>query len=153
MIEKNGWTGQFDIFIKSGDEWQHDKTINNMITDTALNFLRDSLRGIITDGTIKYIAVGTSSASVSSGDVQLGAEIFRKPVYSKSAVGTGSLQTIGILTETEAVANIQEIGIFAGSTASAATNSGVMISRILYSRNKTNLESIQIQRTDTIARG
>lgn len=153
MIEKNGWNGKFDIFIKSGDEWQHDKTIYNMITDIGLNFFRDALRGTITNAEITYIAVGTGSTAVSASDTQLANEIFRKPVYSKSAIGTGALQTIGILTEAEAVANIQEIGIFAGTTASAVVNSGAMISRILYSRNKTNLESIQIQRTDTISRG
>lgn len=154
MNEIRGWNGTFDVFIKDefGD-WKHETTIKNMVTDAGLNLLRESLRGTITDSEIKYIAVGTSSATVSASDTQLGAEIFRKPVYSKSVTGTGQLQTIGILTETEAVANIQEIGVFAGSTASAATNSGIMISRVLYSRNKTNLESIQIQRTDTIARG
>ena len=153
MEEKSGWNGTFDIFIKQDNEWIHDQTINNMVTDAGLNLLRETLRGTITDAQIKYFAVGTSSASVLATQTQLGAEIFRKPVYSRTAGATGILQSIAILTETEAVANIQEIGVFAGSTASATTNSGIMISRILYSRNKTNLESIQIQRTDTIARG
>lgn len=154
MNELNGWQGRFDIFIKSQDgNWEHDRTINNLITDTGLNLLRNLLQGTATDGQIKYIAVGTSSVSVASTQTQLGTEIFRKPVLTRTAIDTGSVQSVTILTETEAVANIQEIGIFAGSTASATTNSGVMISRILYSKNKTNLESIQIQRTDTIARG
>lgn len=154
MDELNGWQGRFDIFIKSQDgNWEHDRTINNLITDTGLNLLRNLLQGTATDGQIKYIAVGTSSVSVASTQTQLGTEIFRKPVLTRTAIDTGSVQSVTILTETEAVANIQEIGIFAGSTASATTNSGVMISRILYSKNKTNLESIQIQRTDTIARG
>lgn len=154
MNELNGWQGRFDIFIKSQDgNWEHDRTINNLITDTGLNLLRNLLQGTATDGKIKYIAVGTSSVSVASTQTQLGTEIFRKPVLTQTALTTGSLQSVTILNETEAVANIQEIGIFAGSTASATTNSGVMISRILYSKNKTNLESIQIQRTDTIARG
>lgn len=154
MYEKSGWLGQFDVYIKNQfGEWTFDQTINNTIMDVGLNFLRDALRGTVTDAEIKYIAVGTSSAAVTTTQTQLGAEIFRKPIYSKSAIATGQLVSIGILTETEAVANIQELGIFAGSTASATTNSGVMISRILYSRNKTNLESIQFQRTDTVARG
>lgn len=154
MEELNGWKGRFDIFIKSQNgDWEHDRTINNLITDTGLNLLRNLLQGTATDGQIKYIAVGTSSVSVASTQTQLGTEIFRKPVLTRTALTTGSVQSVTILTETEAVANIQEIGIFAGSTASTASNSGVMISRILYSKNKTNLESIQIQRTDTIARG
>jgi hypothetical protein len=148
MNEVQGWHGQFDLYIKSGDDWQHEATINNTITNSGLNLLREALRGTITDAQIKYVAVGTSSAAVT-----VGAEIFRKPVYSRTAPANGMLITIAILEDSEAVANIQEIGIFAGSTASATTNSGIMISRILYSRNKTNLESVQIQRTDTIARG
>lgn len=153
MQELNGWNGSFDIYIKQNDDWILDKTIKNTIMDNGLNLLRDFLRGTVTDGQIKYIAVGTSSASISTSDTQLGAEVFRKAVYSKTATTTGALQTIAILTEAEAIYNIQEIGVFAGSTASTASNSGIMISRVLYSRNKTNLESIQIQRTDTIARG
>lgn len=153
MNEVQGWHGQFDVYIKSGDDWQHEATINNTITNGGLNLLREALRGTITDAQIKYVAVGTSSAAVTVSDTQLGAEIFRKPVYSRTAGTNGVLVTIAILEDSEAVANIQEIGIFAGSTASATTNSGIMISRILYSRNKTNLESVQIQRTDTIARG
>lgn len=154
MNEKNGWLGEFDIFIKSQNgDWELDRTIKNTITDSGLNMLRETMRGIITNAEIKYIAVGTNSTAVSTSDTQLGTEIFRKAVYSKTAVSTGVLQTIAILTETEAVANIQEIGVFAGSTASITANTGIMISRILYNRNKTNLESIQIQRTDTIARG
>lgn len=153
MNEVQGWHGQFDIYIKNNDDWQHEATINNTITNSGLNLLREALRGTITDAQIKYIAVGTSSAAVTVSDTQLGAEIFRKPVYSRTAGANGILITIAILEDSEAVANIQEIGIFAGSTASATTNSGIMISRILYSRNKTNLESVQIQRTDTITRG
>ena len=155
MEEKNGWSGSFDIYVKSIDseEFIHEKTIKNTIVDNGLNFLRDALRGIVSDAEIKYIAVGTSSVSVTTSDTQLGSEFFRKPVYSKSVTGTGALQTIAILDDSEAIAQIEEIGVFAGSTASTSSNSGIMISRVLYSRNKTNLESIQIQRTDTIARG
>lgn len=150
----NNWFGQFDIFIKTGDdEWKHETTIHNMVVDSGLNLLRETLRSATYDGEIKYIAVGNSSSAVASNQTQLLNEIFRKQVYSKSALGTGELQTIGIIADSEAVGQIEEIGIFAGSTASATANSGIMVSRILYSRNKTNLESIQIQRTDTIARG
>lgn len=152
MQEQSGWQGTFDVFVRDGECWRHEKTIPNMVTNIGLDLLRDTLRGTVTDAQIKYIAVGTSSASVVATSTQLGAEIFRKPVYSRTAGTTGILVTIGILEDSEAVANIEEIGVFAGSTASATTNSGIMISRILYSRNKTNLESIQIQRTDTIGR-
>ena len=154
MQDNTGWQGYFDIFIKSKDgDWEHDRTIKNTITDGGLNLLRDCLYSNTTDGMIRYVAVGTSSATTLTTATQLTNEIFRKPIYSKATTSaTGTIITTTILFETEAVANIQEIGVFAGSTASATANSGIMISRILYSRNKTNIESIQIQRTDSIGR-
>lgn len=149
-----GWIGTFEIFAKSKDDEQFVliDTIKNTITDNGLNLLREALRSSTYDSEIKYIAVGNSSASVSTSDTTLGNETFRKPVFSKSATTTGSVQTIAILDDSEAVGQIYEIGIFAGSTASTTKDSGIMLSRILYSRNKTNLESLQIQRTDTIGR-
>lgn len=152
MEELNGWQGKFDVFIKKENEWIHDKTINNTITDNGLNFFRDCLRGVITDAQLKYIAVGTSSTTVTTSDTQLGNEVFRKQIYSRSAGTTGQCISIGILEDTEANYSIAEIGVFAGTTASAIANSGIMVSRVLYSRVKSNLESIQIQRTDTIGR-
>lgn len=154
MNEGSNWFGQFDVFIKSKDgEWEHEKTIQNTIMDVGLNLLRDSIYSNTNDAQIRYIAVGTSSASISTTQTQLGNEVFRKPIYSRSQIGIGSVQSVAILSDTEANVQIEEIGVFAGSTASTTINSGVMISRILYSRNKSNLESIQIQRTDTIGRG
>jgi hypothetical protein len=152
MEESNGWKGQFDVFIKQNDQWIHDKTINNTITDNGLNFFRDALRGIVTDAQLKYIAVGTSSTAVTTSDSQLGNEVFRKQIFSRTAGTTGQCISIAILEDTEANYSIAEIGVFAGTTASAIANSGIMVSRVLYSRVKTNLESIQIQRTDTIGR-
>lgn len=153
MIENTGWAGQFDVFVKTSDgDWEHDRTIKNTITDGGLNLLRDCLYSNTTDAKIRYIAVGTSSATTLTTATKLNNEIFRKTIYSSTTVSTGSVQNVGIFFETEAVAQIEEIGIFAGSTASSTKDTGIMISRILYSRNKTNLESIQITRTDTIGR-
>lgn len=148
----NSWLGSFDIFVKKNEEWEHETTIQNTIVDSGLNFLREVLRGAITDGEIKYIAVGTSTASVSTSQTQLGAELFRKQIYSKTATGTGQLQSIAIFEDNEAIGQIREIGVFAGTTASSVSNTGIMISRVLYSKDKTSLESLQIQRTDTITR-
>ncbi len=154
MKEAENWKGTFDIFIKSQDgDWEHEQTIHNMITDSGLNLLRDSLYSSTNDAQIRYIALGTSSTSVTSSDTQLGSELIRKPIYSRTQGTTGSVQNVAIFFDTEAVAQIEEIGVFAGSTASTTANSGIMISRILYSRNKSNLESLQVQRTDTIGRG
>ena len=99
------------------------------------------------------MALGTGSTAVSDTSTQLEHEFFRTAFVSTTKPDIGVLEKVAIVLDSEAVGQIEEIGIFAGSTASTATNSGIMISRTLYSRNKTNLESIQFTRRDTIARG
>jgi hypothetical protein len=149
--EGNGWQGEYQIIV-TGPSGTETVYIKNAITNAGLNMLRDALKGDITNAKLEYIAVGTSSASINNADTSLTSEFFRTPITSYAIGGTGILNTTGILLDNEAVGQIEELGFFAGSTASSATNSGIMISRILFSRNKTNLESIQINRTDTIGR-
>lgn len=148
MQDHHGWIGSYEII--SEDERF---IIKNLITDIGLNMLRDALNGDITTSEIKYLALGTVSTTPSNVDTQLGGEIFRTPFVTSSKPGTGQLDKTAIVLDSEAVASIREIGIFAGSTATTTANSGIMVSRVLYSRNKTNLESIQIVRRDTIQRG
>lgn len=148
MNDVNGWLGQYEILV--GDE---KFLISNLITDAGLNMVRDALNNELPSIEIRYLAVGTSSATVSATQTQLTNEIFRTLFISSSKPATGQLEKTAIILENEAVANIREIGIFAGATATSVANSGIMVSRVLYSRNKTNLESIQIVRRDTIQRG
>jgi hypothetical protein len=147
------WAGEYEIITTYKDGTQTKETIKNRIMNAGLNLLRDALNGDVTDLKIKYLAVGTSSTAISDAQTQLGAEIFRTPFISQSISGTGVLQSTAIILDDEAVDDIRELGIFAGESATTASNTGVMISRILYTRNKTNLESIQFNRTDTIGRG
>lgn len=148
MEDKKGWLGQYEISV--GDERF---IINNLITDAGLDMVRNAFNGELTSTEIRYLAVGTSATTPSTTQTQLVAEIFRTPFIASTKPATGQLEKTAVILETEAVANIREIGIFAGSTATTTSNSGIMVSRVLYSRNKTNLESIQIVRRDTIQRG
>ena len=147
MIENIGWQGKFVIKTKDGIE-----VINNRITNLALNKLRDALNGVASDLEIKYLALGTSNTAIDDTDTQLGTEIFRTQFTTKAVSDFGKIESTAIVLETEAVGSIREIGIFAGSTATSTVNSGVMISRILWTREKTGLESIQFTRIDTIGR-
>jgi hypothetical protein len=143
-----GWFGDFEI-ITDDERF----TIKNRITNAGLNLLRNALNGEVTSCEIKYLALGTNSNVINDNDTQLGNEIFRAPFVTTTKPDIGQLEKTVIILDNEAVAPIEEIGIFAGVTASNTTNSGIMISRVLYSRNKTNLESIQIVRRDSIQRG
>lgn len=133
-------------------------TLTNTITDLLLNLYRDALAGDITadEFEVKYLAVGDDNTPPPDpGDTTLGNETFRKPLTSSSKPGTGQYKTVTYIAPAEAEGLIEELGWFAGPAAQpwgggAGKDTGTLIARVLYSRNKTALESIQVERTDTI---
>lgn len=141
------WSGKYVIQTKDGIE-----VINNKVMDSALNGLVKALSGD-SNVQIKYLALGTSSAAITNTDTKLGNEIFRTPISNQELSGTGELTTDFIVLDSEAVGSIREMGIFGGSAATSTKDSGVLISRILWSREKTNSEEINIKRIDRIGRG
>lgn len=149
----NGWLGEYVIEIKHKSGKVERQSIKNRITNAGLNMLRDALNGEISDVELKYLALGDGNTPVSNNDNQLGNERFRTGWISQVKPGTGQLQSTAIALDNEAVFHIREIGIFAGSDATESANSGILVSRILWDRKKTELESIQFVRTDTITRG
>ena len=160
MIEINetaSWLGQWEIEIKEQDKVKEIIPLeNNLITDAGLNMICDMLSGAITDAKIKYIALGKGTVAPINTDTKLGSEQFRKTVTSqnKDPITAGKLYTELYIADTEANAfKCEEIGWFAGAGATATTNSGICIARILYSRQKASTESWTIRRTDTTSRG
>ncbi|NPV30489.1 MAG: hypothetical protein HPY58_12745 [Firmicutes bacterium] len=146
------WTGTFEIIITTPTKR---KTIElqNLITDAGLNYIRDLLDGSINPPTeIRYIALGNSTAPPSASDTKLGNELFRKAVTKQELPGTGRVSSTCYIAPSEANFQIEEIGVFAGPNATDAKDSGVLIARVLWSHLKTELESLQIVRTDTISR-
>lgn len=124
---------------------------HNLIVDGGLNWLADSLRSTQANK-IYYLGWGGSSAAPSTTNTALSTETGRKLITAYSSGGVGVCITVTYIGPTEAVGNIQELGWFAGTSASATAGSGKMIARTLYSRTKTHLESITITRTDTLIR-
>ena len=143
-----GWQGKFEIFVNNKLE----KVIYNKVTDNVIDQLIETLRGTAPDMQIKYLALGTNNTAVTGLETQLGTEIFRTPITTQSKVGVGELLTEFIVLDVEAVATIEEIGIFGGTTATASANSGTLVSRILWHKVKTSSEEITIRRTDKIIR-
>lgn len=146
------WEGTFQIVIETPTRR---KTIQlkNFITDTGLNYIRDLLDGSINPPTeIRYIAFGSSNTTPVASDTKLGNEFFRKQVTKQELPGTGQVASTVYIAPYEANQQIEEIGVFAGPDATAAKDSGVLIARVLWSHLKTELESLQIVRTDTISR-
>lgn len=152
------WFGKWEVIAhdRTGKELWREEIRPNLIEDDGLNMFRDILRGTVTDGKIKYVALGNDSTAPANEHHQLVAEQFRKPVTSQNPdpITAGKLYTEVYIADTEANAfKCEEIGWFAGATATATANSGIMIARVLYSRQKLSTESWTIRRTDTIARG
>lgn len=116
------------------------------ITNAGSNLYRDSASGVSVP-TITYVALGTSTTSPTAADTQLGAEVFRKAVTSYTNGSTGEIFINMYLAPLDAVGDdIEEIGFFGGTSATATANTGVLLARGLWTHNpKTNLESITFQ--------
>ena len=146
------WQGDVNIkaLDKDGNILQEDN-LKNLITSAGKNLLAESLRNGSLDAEIKFISIGSDNTAPSAGDTTLGNETFRKAVTSQTAGGSVGVTITNLyVAPEEAVGTIEEIGFFSGSSASSTTDSGTLFARVLYSRTKTAVESIQIERTDTI---
>jgi hypothetical protein len=126
-------------------------TLTITVTTVYKNMLRDALKGDVTDCQIKYVAWGDGTTAPAASDTKLVNELGRHLVTNRTSGATGILDTIIYLAPADAVADIKEIGFFAGAAASGTKDSGVLVGRGLYSKNKTNLESIQIDLKTTEA--
>jgi len=129
------------------------KELHNLIPTVDLNMIRDAYYGDVADCEIKYMAVGDDNTAPALTDTILGNETFRKIMTAHSKPGDGQILTTVYIAPGEAVGAIEEIGWFSGAGAGAGADTGILSSRVLYSRVKTALESIQVERTLTIAEG
>jgi hypothetical protein len=127
--------------------------INNIISAGALAEMAGILNGDSPDIEIKYLAVGDDDTAVTGNETTLVNETFRTAVATLSIVSNTIVQSTFTILNTEAVGTIEEIGIFCGSTAGAGADTGLLLSRILWSKTKTADEEISIVRQDSIERG
>lgn len=147
--------GYFDIKVyRNGKLFKHD-IIKNIITDVALNKEIEILLGNAPDMNIEYIAFGTSNTTPTVSDTQLGSESARyQPTTAFSRTAIGRTEGSVFLTSTDLVGvDIEEIGVFCGSSATSSANTGTLLSRILWSFSKTANDEIEITRTDIVERG
>jgi len=150
VTDKLGISGGYDIYING----KYSETVKNRLMDTVLTQIIGMYKGDAPDLQIYYLALGTGNTAITDTDTTLDTEIFRTPLaVATTDVGTGEILNEFIVLDTEAVGNIEEIGIFGGSTATAAADSGTLISRILWSKVKSNSEEITFRRTDKVVRG
>jgi len=150
VAERIPWHGRVRVTTRYRDGRVEEEEFDNLITNAGKNLLRDALDGMVSDCAIKYLAWGNGAVAPADGDVALGNELGRKTVTKQQTGTAGVLTTTVYLAPYEANVQIQELGWFAGAGATAAAGSGVLVARVLYAKLKTDLESIQIDRVDTI---
>jgi hypothetical protein len=145
------WTENIKIEVKNLNGILIESTsFHNQVTDGGLNWIADSLRSSTQDCEIKYLGWGSSNLAVSTAHTTLSSEFGRKSITSQSSSNVGVCETVCYIGPTEATStDIKELAWFAGSSAIATADTGRMISRVLYSRAKTVLESITVTRVDT----
>lgn len=122
----------------------------NLIVNSALNLARDVLRGAVNDAQVDWLALGDNATAPAASDTKLVNELFRKTLTTQAVGSTGEVVTTIYVAPAEAVFHIQEAGWFAAG-ASATKDSGVLVARVLYDRDKTDLESLQFERHDTFS--
>ena len=150
-MQKLGFGDIVEITVYGPDGQPIDIVIlKNKITTVGLNMLRDIIGGLIADAEIKYLAWGSDNTAVSAAHTTLVAEFGRKLVTSQAAGAAGIVTTTTYIAPYEANApKVEELGWFAGVGATGVADSGIMVGRVLYSRDKTAIESWNVVRTDT----
>ena len=148
------WDGVFEISIKDKSTGAIIcEEVRNRLMNASLQELVKPLTGTAANLEIKYLALGTGTTAVTDNDAALATEIFRVADTSLSANATGQVTSEFVVLDSEAVATIEEIGIFGGTSATLTANVGICISRILWHHVKTSTEEITFRRIDTIVRG
>ena len=154
MINQFGWQGEFVIEVKNKITGKVTKTIiKNRVMDSVLNKLAETLIGVAPNLELKYLALGTGTTAITDSDTALDTEIFRTAESTAPArTALGQIETEFMVLDFEAVATIEEIGIFVGSGATGSADSGTLLSRILWHYEKTNREEITFKRIDRVVR-
>jgi|SRR5882762_6066132 len=120
------------------------------ITDAGLNLVRNGTKG--NSLKITYVALGTSTTAPTTGDMQLGAEVFRKAVTSYQDGATGQEIITLYLGSNDAVGDgIKEVGFYGGNATDTA-DSGDLLARGLYTHTKADTESIIFPLTFNVSR-
>ena len=153
---KRTWAGRIRVTVRDLEGNITDvQEFDNLLTTAGFNMMRDGLYGDVSDFEVKALTIGDDATAPTIADTVLGNETFRKARSSQSKPGAGQVKYTQYIAPAEAVGTIEELGWVAGAAVNTASpagkDTGIMIARVLYSRNKTSLESLQIERTDTVA--
>ena len=156
LSEKKKHTGIFQIFEKNifkDNKLKQIDEIQNLITNICLEAEAGIFMGIAPNMWIKYLALGDDNTAVAATNTILNNEVFRTNYVSQVYSATGIVTTEFYVTDSDATGeDIQEIGIYAGNTATSTVDTGNLISHVLwnYGTKSSGIELL-IRRIDTIS--
>ncbi len=156
--EKRGRWGELIFEIKDANtgELVRRWTQKNLLTNANGTQFQRLLRGQTTEANIAYFAFGTSTTAPTRADARLRSEAFRKQVTQTSASHSGvdfRVTSVCSLGSSEADFHIREVGVFCGSSATAAVNTGTLISRVLVDFTKNSNQILNVYRIDHLVLG
>lgn len=148
--EVTPWRGDIQIVTMENGKPTSIETFPNMIMTDGRDMLANALLGIVTDAQIKYLGIGNSTTAVAVGQHTLVNELTRVPLTSSSHPSSGVSQSLAYVASFQANFTIEEIAWFAGENATASANTGIMVARTLWHKDKNAGMTLQITRNDTI---
>ncbi len=140
-----GWYSNVVITVRESGFITARYGMHNLITTVGLSLARDAILG--TDSLeITEAAIGDDNTAPTVGDTALASERLRIEIIDKSIIDADTALTTAYVAPFEANTwTTEEIGWFGGPL------DDELISRVLFSHAKTDLESIQIDRQDSFA--
>lgn len=100
---------------------------------------------------IKYLAIGDDNTAVTASDITLGNEVHRSYYVLRERSSQKIITTEFYITDSEFNGTIEELGIFCGNEASDTTDSGNLLSHVLWSYSKSSSEELLVQYVLTIS--
>ena len=138
--------GFYDI-VKSVSEVVSIKKYSNIIVTTGKQSILDRMKGD-SKGEITYVALGSNVAEPAVGDTQLGTEVYRKQITTRTRTGVIFYSSTYIPTG-EGNGTHKEIGLF-GDDATAVADSGTLFTHAVIDETKAAGISVTVDYNITI---
>ena len=153
-IDVIGLTGLFKMYSRNDDRpFKQIDEKHNVITTPCLNRLAMACVAYVFGShySIKYLAIGDDNTTVTAADTVLGNEVFRTQYVTRGNTSSKVAQGDFYITATDYTGDIEELGIFGGTSATSTADSGGMFSHVNWSYTKSSAEELLIEYQVTVS--
>ena len=121
----------------------------NVVTSAAWTMIANNFADATPDNTmlVNKAALGSSTTTPAISNTQLGTEVYRNNIASKSNAAN-VVSVTAYFNPTETTGTYREAGIFVDGT--GAANTGVLVSRVAINITKTSSQTLTLEWTLTI---